>query len=172
MGPAGLGNNNNDNDSQPDWLPLGAPLTNSTGKNFTPPFPAYPSGHATFGAAAFQITRLFYNVPAEDRTDNLFHGLSFVSDEHNGISKDNKGAVRPRHVREFPDGVPDGGLWKMIIENGRSRVFLGVHWVFDAFAVKNNGEPDLDENIGGVPLGLNIAENIFQAGGGNAPKKP
>jgi vanadium chloroperoxidase len=172
MGPAGVGNNNIDNDSQPDWLPLGAPLTNSTGKNFTPPFPAYPSGHATFGAAAFQITRLFYNVPAEDRTDNLFHGLSFVSDEYNGISKDNKGAVRPRHVREFPDGVPDGGLWKMIIENGRSRVFLGVHWVFDAFAVKNNGEPDLDENIGGVPLGLNIAENIFQAGGGNAPKKP
>jgi hypothetical protein len=60
----------------------------------------------------------------------------------------------------------------MIKENGFSRVFLGVHWVFDAFAVKNNDEPDLDENIGGVPLGLTIAEDIFQAGGGNAPKKP
>lgn len=64
----------------------------------------------------------------------------------------------------------------MIEENGRSRVFLGVHWVFDAFAVKNNGDPDLarkvsNKFIGGVPLGLQIAEDIFQAGGGKAPKK-
>jgi hypothetical protein len=41
----------------------------------------------------------------------------------------------------------------MIEENGFSRVFLGGHWVFDAFAVKNNDERDLDRNIGGVPLG-------------------
>src|SRR5690606_5093058 len=33
-----------------DWTPLGAPASNVSGKNFTPPFPAYPSGHATFGA--------------------------------------------------------------------------------------------------------------------------
>lgn len=39
----------------PLWLPLGAPNSNRIGKNFTPPFPAYPSGHATFGAAAFHI---------------------------------------------------------------------------------------------------------------------
>ena len=168
MGPAGVGNNNIDNESQPDWLPLGAPLTNSMGKNFTPHFPAYPSGHATFGAAAFHITRLFYGVPAEDRNpDDLFDSLNFMSDEHNGISKDNKGAVRPRHVRNFP-----GGLWRMIIENGISRVFLGVHWEFDAFAVDNNGNPDVTQNdVGGVPLGLTIAEDTFQAGGGNAPKK-
>jgi vanadium chloroperoxidase len=49
----------------------------------------------------------------------------------------------------------------MIVENGRSRVFLGVHWVFDAFAVKNNGDPDLAQNVGGVPLGLDIADDIF-----------
>jgi len=68
----------------------------------------------------------------------------------------------------------------MIEENGRSRVFLGVHWVFDAFVVKKNNEPDLyrkgkgeDENLyfGGVPLGLQIAEDIFTAGDGKAPKK-
>jgi len=170
MGPAAdQGGNSLDPDCQVDWLPLGAPLTNSMGKNFTPNFPAYPSGHATFGAAAFHIARLFYGVDVGNRDpDDLPEELTFVSDEHNGVTKDNKGAVRPRHVRDFQDG----GLWQMIIENGRSRVFLGVHWVFDAFAVKSNGEPDLDENIGGVPLGLNIAENIFQAGGGNAPKKP
>ncbi len=133
------------------------------GKNVTPHFPAYPSGHATFGAAAFHITRLFYGVDIGDRNqDDLFDNLVFVSDEMNGINKDNKGAVRPRHVRDFPRG-----LWQMIIQNGRSRVDLGVHWVFDAFAVDADGNPNLDKQdgegrpFGGVPLGLTIAEDIF-----------
>jgi vanadium chloroperoxidase len=39
----------------PWWVPLGSPRTNEPGRrSFTPPFPAYPSGHATFGAAAFE----------------------------------------------------------------------------------------------------------------------
>jgi hypothetical protein len=73
--------------------------------------------------------------------------------------------VRPRHVRNFPKG-----LWQMIEENGRSRVYLGVHWVFDAFAVDNNGNPDLTNNIGVVPLGIRI-EDIFNAQAAKAPKK-
>jgi hypothetical protein len=173
MGPAaGAGDNDIDNESQPDWLPLGAPATNSRvtdtqvpPKNVTPNFPAYPSGHATFGAAAFHITRLFYGVDIGDtEADDLSEDLTFVSDEHNGVSKDNKGRVRPRHLREFPDG----GLWQMILENGRSRVFLGVHWVFDAFALvdPNNpdSDPDLTQNVGGVRLGLDIAEDISSHG--------
>jgi hypothetical protein len=165
MGPTGVGNNDIDDDCQPDWLPLGAPLTNVKGKNFTPHFPAYPSGHATFGAAAFHITRLFYgkaNGGVDSGTrgrDDLFNNLEFVSEELNGVNKDNKETVRPRHVRKFDDG-----LWQMIIENGRSRVFLGVHWVFDAFAVNSNGDPDFTENVGGVRLGLTIAEDIFGSG--------
>jgi vanadium chloroperoxidase len=64
----------------------------------------------------------------------------------------------------------------MIEENGRSRVYLGVHWVFDAFAVDEDNDPDLDKmvggkKIGGVPLGLLIAEDIYNADGGKAPKK-
>jgi vanadium chloroperoxidase len=166
MGPTGGGNDNIDDNCDPFWLPLGAPLTNKVGKNVTPHFPAYPSGHATFGAAAFHITRLFYGVALGDRKrDDLFDNLEFVSDEMNGVNKDNKGAVRPRHVRNFPRG-----LWQMIIQNGRSRVDLGVHWVFDAFAVDNNGQADLDRQnaqglrFGGVPLGLTIAEDIFDDG--------
>lgn len=52
---------NFDDDGDPGWLPVGSPSTNSPPgmKNFTPNFPAYPSGHATFGAAAFHITRMF-----------------------------------------------------------------------------------------------------------------
>jgi Vanadium chloroperoxidase N-terminal domain len=160
LGLAGEADNDISDDTDTGWLPLGSPATNSTNKNFTPNFPAYPSGHATFGAAAFHITRLFYKVPPEDRKpDNLFKNLGFVSDEFNGINQDNRGTIRPRHLRNFP-----GGLWQMIEENGRSRVFLGVHWVFDAFAVDKKGEPDFSRNIGGVPLGLTIAEDIFKNG--------
>jgi vanadium chloroperoxidase len=39
-----------------------------------------------------------------------------------------------------------------------------VHWVFDAFAVNNNGDPDYTQNIGGVPLGVTIANDIFDTG--------
>ncbi len=45
----------------------------------------------------------------------------------------------------------------MIEENARSRIFLGVHWVFDAFAVNEN---DLTQNIGGVKLGIDVADDI------------
>jgi len=161
IGPAAnTGKNDLSDDCNCQWLPFGAPNTNSTKKNFTPPFPAYPSGHATFGAAAFHITRLFYGIPAKNRSqDNLLQNLSFVSDELNGVNKDNIGTERPRHVRNFPRG-----LWQMILENGRSRVYLGVHWVFDAFPVDSANNPVLDTKIGGVDLGLTIAEDIFASG--------
>jgi hypothetical protein len=160
MGPTGVaGGSGIDDDCDPFWQPLGAPKTNEPGTvNFTPPFPAYPSGHATFGAAALQVTRRFYNVTVNG-PDNLAAGLGFVSEELNGVNVDNRGTVRARHVRKFP-----GGLWQMIEENGRSRVFLGVHWVFDAFAVDGDGEVDLTQNIGGVRLGHDIANNLAANG--------
>jgi membrane-associated phospholipid phosphatase len=168
MGTAGIGKNVISNNCDPFWLPLGAPNSNSTKKNFTPNFPAYPSGHATFGAAAFHMTRMFYGVSTGDRNrDDLCDGLTFVSEELDGITQDNKGTVRPRHTRIFPDG-----LWQAIVENGLSRVYLGVHWIFDAFARDNLGNPDLDSNIGGVRLGIDIAEDIFAGGRANGMRKP
>jgi vanadium chloroperoxidase len=187
MGPAApTAKDGIENDCDPAWLPLGAPASNSnlpatdttparSERNFTPPFPAYPSGHATFGAAAFQIVRLFYLGATQAKKllpDTVYQG-PFVSDELNGITRDNTGCIRPRHLRKFDDG-----LIQMIKANGFSRVWLGVHWSFDAFALKDE-DPDLSRkpdgdfkhNIGGVPLGLKIAEDIFAAGGEKAPAK-
>lgn len=46
----------------------------------------------------------------------------------------------------------------------KDSILFGVHWVFDAFAVKDNNQVDLSRNVGGVPLGLTIAEYIFSNG--------
>jgi PAP2 superfamily len=101
----------------PNFTPLGAPATNLTTPNFTPPFPAYPSGHATFGSALFQTLRNFY------RNDNI--AFTFVSDEYNGVTKDNLGNARPYLPRSF------SSLSQAEEENGLSRTYLGIHWDFD-----------------------------------------
>ena len=158
-GPTAVGGNVLDPDADPGWLPLGAQNTNNVGaKNTTPNFPAYPSGHATIGAAVFQSVKCFYDKGG-DRSDKHEEQLAVVSDEFNGINVDNTGTVRPRHARNFP-----GGLWQAIEENSLSRVFLGVHWRFDGFAVNEAGEIDLTQNIGGVRLGIDIANDIATNG--------
>ena len=105
----------------PAWAPLGAPFSNGGGPpfppNFTPPFPAYPSGHAGFGGALFQTVRNFY------RTDDI--AFTFVSDEFNGVTRDNQGTVRPLIPRSF------SSLSQAEEENGQSRIYLGIHWAFD-----------------------------------------
>src|SRR5205814_7090322 len=44
-GPTHRGEGNPDTIGDRRFTPLGAPASNLTGPNFTPPFPAYPSGH-------------------------------------------------------------------------------------------------------------------------------
>ncbi len=148
----------------PFWRPLGAPKTNDISpgaRSFTPPFPAYPSGHATFGAAAFEMVRLFYGVTDPDKVDTI--GFDFVSEELDGVSTDNDGAIRTRHERKF------NSMAEAMYENSVSRIFLGVHWRFDgtsAATVKKMLEKSGSQNddIGGVPLGRAIATDIFNSG--------
>ena len=45
----------------PNWKPyLGDPTTQQTG--VTPPFPAYPSGHSTFGGAASEVLTSIFGI--------------------------------------------------------------------------------------------------------------
>ncbi len=116
-GPTGAGDGNDATVGDPNFMPLGAPASNLVGPNFTPPFPAYPSGHAGFGGAIFETIRRFYG------TDHI--GFTFVSDEFNGVTKDHKGNVRPYMPRSFST------LSQAEEENGQSRIYLGIHWHFD-----------------------------------------
>lgn len=58
-GPSGLGDGNPATVGDPAFKPLGAPASNLTGPNFTPPFPSYPSGHGAFGGALFETLRKY-----------------------------------------------------------------------------------------------------------------
>jgi hypothetical protein len=116
-GPTGAGDGNAATVGDPTWTPLGAPASNLTGPNFTPPFPSYPSGHAGFGGALFQTLRRFYG------TDHI--PFTFVSDEFNGVTRDSAGNVRPLLPRSF------SSLSQAEEENGQSRIYLGIHWLFD-----------------------------------------
>jgi hypothetical protein len=116
-GPTGNGDGNPLTIGDPAFSPLGAPASNLQGPNFTPPFPAYPSGHAVFGGTLFQMLRNVY------RTDNI--PFTFVSDELNGETLDNQGNPRPLLPRTF------SSLSQAEEENGQSRIYLGIHWSFD-----------------------------------------
>lgn len=179
--------------SNPFWVTLGAPDTNSNRISFKPPFPAYPSGHATFGAACFQMARLFYKEREglgfdDNGADEI--SFTFVSEELDGVSRqlseahdpslpieDQPGDVRTRVEVRCPS------LWKAIFDNAFSRIYLGVHWRFDAaqasdiklaYGTENKPAADITYThvwtaprptgpypIGGVPLGLGIANDIF-----------
>ena len=85
--------------ADPSWEPLNA---------FTPPFPAYISGHATFAAAAASVFTRFFG------TDRITHTISTDDPLYTG---------QPRTYRSFAAAAR---------ENARSRIYLGVHWQFDA----------------------------------------
>ena len=146
FGPSKLGDGNTlrKHKGDPFWNPLGAPRSNpiapiaagAPGENFTPNFPAYPSGHATFGTACFETFAGLIGKQAKNIK------VTFISDEFNGITTDNTGAARPVWEQTFT-------LKDAIEQNKISRIYLGVHWDFDA--------------TGGETVGKAIATKVIAA---------
>lgn len=104
------------------WTPLGAQVTNGdfSARNLTPPFPAYPSGHAVFGAALFQVMRNFFKLSMDGVP------FRFVSDEYNGFNRGpGENNPRPRVVKAFPS------FTAAEYENAQSRIWMGIHWAWD-----------------------------------------
>ncbi len=96
-----------------DWMPLSFdPTTGSptSGMHFSPPFPAYVSGHATLGGAFAGVMRGFFGTDIVSFTagteDPNFPHPSTVT----------------RTFKSFTEAA---------IEDQRSRVFLGVHFDHD-----------------------------------------
>jgi hypothetical protein len=108
------------------WTPLASPGSNGGPLHMTPAFPSYGSGHASFGAAMFQVLTRYYGT----------HRIPFcyVSDEYNGITTDAHGRVRPRMKRCY------SGFRDAAHENAISRIYLGVHFRFDAMSGLRQGE--------------------------------
>lgn len=117
-----------------NFTPFGAQPSNTNGKPFTPPFPSYPSGHATFGAAAFDTLGSILG------TKNV--SFSFVSDELNGKTTDRNGQPRPYAPRSFAN------LDAAEQENAQSRLYMGIHWNFDATE--------------GIKMGQKVAAYVMQ----------
>jgi PAP2 superfamily len=108
--------------ADPTWMPLGAP--NTPGQpNFTPPFPGYLSGHATFGGAVFTILTDFYH------TNNI--RFTIGSDELPGVT------------------MTFDSFSAASLSNAMSRVYMGVHFLFDCTA--------------GMSIGDELGNNIFHS---------
>ncbi|GAB3570019.1 hypothetical protein GCM10027578_25580 [Spirosoma luteolum] len=104
----------------PTWQPLsrtapaqgmtsapGQPMPANVVTHFSPAFPAYVSGHATFGAAHAAAMRIALG------TDNI----TFIA-----TTEDPNATVRQRSFNS---------LTAAALENARSRVYLGVHFQWD-----------------------------------------
>ncbi|MCE5280266.1 MAG: vanadium-dependent haloperoxidase [Planctomycetaceae bacterium] len=119
--------------ADPTWAPLSDdPLVNG----FTPPFPAYTSGHATFAAAAATVMSDFFG---ESMT------LTVGTDDP-GYT----GGLRTY-----------SSFWEMAQENAQSRIWLGVHWRSDAVyglaSGQQVGQYVADNEFGVVPEPMSLA---------------
>jgi hypothetical protein len=138
--------------ADPTWRPLGAPGDdpNSFTDDFTPPFPAWTSGHATMGGALFKSLELFYGTNSFDAIDGILG-----NDPDFALTSEEPGSGGPRTFTTFTQTAPlgIGAEDSPEGENGTSRIYLGLHWIFD--------------QRDGITLGNNIAQYIagkyFQA---------
>ncbi len=139
-------------EGDPDWVALGAPDGGEDIIGFTPQFPTYISGHATFGGALFGSLQEFYG------TDDIAFDLTSQELE---ILLDNPD-LQEEYGLDLDDAVRSfDSLSEAMAENGRSRVYLGIHFDFD----------DLDGQEVGQAVAATVASEFVVAsnGGGEGP---
>jgi hypothetical protein len=120
-----------------NWVYLGAPgaFPAESDDDFTPPFPAYTSGHATMGGAVFKALALFYGTNDFSMADLAFpgdtatteydlHSNEFGTDGSAGIVRSFDKFTQEALLGPGTEDSPEG-------ENGMSRIYLGIHWIFD-----------------------------------------
>ena len=146
---SGFNDGNSSTVGDVNWRPLGAPGSdpNSSTDDFTPPFPSWTSGHATMGGALFKSLERFFgtnnfSVAALNNGVNLGSGQytltsqEFCTDGSVGMSQPST-FVQTGVMDVGTENSPEG-------ENGMSRIYLGIHWIFD--------------QRDGITLGNNIAD--------------
>lgn len=123
-----------------EWTAIGAPDGGDDITGFTPQFPTYVSGHATFGGALFGAIREFYG------TDDIAFDLTSQELEillENPELQEAYGLDLVDAQRSF------NSLTEAMAENGRSRVYLGIHFDFD--------------DLVGQEVGQNVATTVSSA---------
>ncbi|MEL7337190.1 MAG: vanadium-dependent haloperoxidase, partial [Planctomycetota bacterium] len=123
----------------PEWTALGAPDGGDDIIGFTPQFPTYISGHATFGGALFGALQQFYG------TDDIAFE---VASEELEILIDNP-ELQAAYGLDLDDATRSfDSFSEAMAENGRSRVYLGIHF-------------DFDDTVG-QEVGVAVAESVSQ----------
>lgn len=124
---------NPDTVGDPDWVYLGAPGADpmSATDDFTPPFPAYTSGHATMGGAVFKAVELFYGTNDFHLADGMV-GTDPVTQQYM-LHSSEPGSGGARDYVRFTQIGPLGPQLENSPEgeNAMSRIYLGIHWRMD-----------------------------------------
>jgi hypothetical protein len=127
-----LADTDNNAATAPDsnWEPLSA---RQDGTSFSPPFPAYVSGHSTFAYTWAEVMRHWFG------TDDI--GFTATTDDPHAKNV----------TREFDT------FTQVADENAHSRLWLGVHFHFDADNVLNPGT-QLGDHSAHARLGANTSD--------------
>lgn len=114
-----------------EWTALGAPAGNGDIVGFTPQFPTYISGHATFGGALFGTLQDFYG------TDDISFELTSTELEILLADPD----LQAAYGLDLDDATRSfDSFSEAMAENGRSRVYLGIHFDFDDLVGQEVGQ--------------------------------
>uniref|UniRef100_UPI00356739AE vanadium-dependent haloperoxidase n=1 Tax=Novipirellula sp. TaxID=2795430 RepID=UPI00356739AE len=118
---AGDDDGNDLTEGDADWVALGAPNGEDL-SGFTPQFPTYISGHATFGGALFTTLQEFYG------TDDI--AFELTSEELEVLLENPE--LQEAYGIDLDDATRSfDSFSEAMAENGRSRVYLGIHFNFD-----------------------------------------